>query len=301
MRSAPESAPLATALSLVVNTRDRAAVLPPFLDSLRPLSCSAAWDLVLVDNGSRDDTPALLRRFAPIAPAPCAVISEPRRGSSFAKNSGWRAALGQLVCFTDDDCYPAPDFLEQMRLAFADPEIGFVGGRLLLHDPTDLPTGIKPDSSRRLYPSGFAFPPGELHGANFAFRRRALETIGGFDELTGAGTPFPFEDIDAVMRASLAGFAGCYDPRPTVYHHHRRRDRKALRRVEHGYARGRGAYFAKFLLRRGPRLTLIKRWLGCIRYHGLRWLPTELLAAWDYLAASRRAGRAPSPGNVAHA
>jgi GT2 family glycosyltransferase len=170
--------------------------------------------------------------------------------------------------------------------AFAEPATGFVAGRLLLYDPTDLPTGIKPETEPKIYPPGFAFPPGELHGANFAFRRSVLEAIGGFDELTGAGTPWPFEDIDAVMRASLAGIAGRYDPRPTVFHHHRRRDRRALHAVEHGYARGRGAYFVKYLAlaRHGPRLTLLKRWVGCVRYHGVAWLPVELLAGLGYLA-----------------
>jgi hypothetical protein len=211
------------------------------------------------------------------------VLLVPRRGSSHAKNTGWRAARAPLLVFTDDDCYPAPDLLDRMLAAFEDPRIGFVAGRLLLHDPTDLPTGIKTETTGRLYPPGFAFPPGELHGANFAFRRAVLEAIGGFDELAGAGTPWPFEDVDAAMRASLAGYAGSYDPRPTVFHHHRRRDRRVLHETLRGYARGRGAYFLKFLTRRGPRLSLLKRWLGCVRYHGLSWLPLELLAGASYL------------------
>lgn len=270
-------------VSLVVNTRDRASVLGRALAAFDRLRCSEPWEMVLVDNGSSDDTLHVLQAFQARTRVPCTVLREERRGSSCAKNTGWREARGSIVCFTDDDCYPAEDFLDQMLLAFSEPEISFVAGRLLLYDPTDLPTGIKPEAEGRFYPPGFAFPPGELHGANFAFRRSVLEAIGGFDEMTGAGTPWPFEDVDAVMRASLLGFAGCYDPRPTVFHHHRRRDQRQLSRVEHGYARGRGAYFLKFLLRRGPRLTLLKRWVGCVRYHGLAWLPTELIAGSSYL------------------
>jgi glycosyltransferase involved in cell wall biosynthesis len=272
-------------LSLVMNTRDRGSVLGQCLAALGRLRCREPWELVLVDNGSSDETPRLLAAFRDAAPAPCRVLEERRRGSSCAKNTGWRAARGAIVCFTDDDCYPAPDYLDRMLDAFAEPAVGFVAGRLLLYDPSDLPTGIKPETSPREYPPGFAFPPGELHGANFAFRREVLERIDGFDELTGAGTPWPFEDVDAVMRASLFGFAGRYDPRPVVYHHHRRRDRQALQAVEHGYARGRGAYFVKYLAlaRRGPRLDLLKRWVGCIRYHGVGWLPVELRAGLGYL------------------
>jgi len=273
----------APAISFLVNTRNRGAVLLPALQAYGRMRCRAPWEIVLVDNGSTDETPRLLAEFQARSPVPCQVLREQRPGSSCAKNTGWRAARAPLLAFTDDDCYPAPDFLEQMLAAFEDAGIGFVAGRLLLYDPTDLPTGIKLDSDRRAYPAGFAFPPGELHGANFAFRREVLETIGGFDELIGAGTPWPFEDVDAAMRASLAGFAGCYDPRPTIFHHHRRRDRRTLHAVLHGYARGRGAYFFKFLARRGPRVVLLKRWVGCMRYHGLSWLPVELLAGASYL------------------
>lgn len=270
-------------VSLVVNTRDRGRVLGRALESFDRLRCAEPWEMVLVDNGSSDETPALLEAFRARSTVPCTVLREERRGSSCAKNTGWREARGSIVCFTDDDCYPSADFLDQMLLAFSDPEVGFVAGRLLLYDPTDLPTGIKPETEGRCYPPGYAFPPGELHGANFAFRRPVLEAIGGFDEMTGAGTPWPFEDIDAVMRASLLGFAGCYDPRPTVYHHHRRRDLRTLHAVERSYARGRGAYFLKFLLQPGPRLNLLKRWVGCVRYHGLGWLPLELVAGSSYL------------------
>jgi glycosyltransferase involved in cell wall biosynthesis len=270
-------------VSLVVNTRDRARVLDRALAAFDRLRCALPWEMVLVDNGSSDETPRLLEEFRARARVPCTVLVEPRRGSSCAKNTGWRKARGSIVCFTDDDCYPEPDFLDHMLAAFAEPAIGFVAGRLLLYDPTDLPTGIKPEEQPLLYPPGYAFPPGELHGANFAFRRSVLEAIDGFDEMTGAGTPWPFEDIDAVMRASLHGFAGRYDPRPTVYHHHRRRDPRSLSRVQRGYARGRGAYFFKFLASGGPRLALLKRWAGCVRYHGLAWLPLELVAGSSYL------------------
>ncbi len=298
-----DSEPQEPVISLVVNTRDRASVLAPSLESLRRLSCPRPWELVLVDNGSSDATPGLLAAFASGADMPCSVLREATPGLGRARNRGWQAARGPIVCFTDDDCYPAADLLPQMLAAFADPAIGFVAGRILLHDASDLPIGIKSDPERRFYPPHFAFPPGELHGANLAFRRVVLETIGGFDELTGAGTPYPFEDIDAIMRASLAGFAGAYDPRPTVSHHHRRRGGEALRKIQHGYARGRGAYFAKFLLGPGPRLTLLKRWLGCMRYHGLRWLPTEIAAAVEYLIDSRRerARRATPARSAGHA
>ena len=80
-----------------------------------------------------------------------------------------------------------------------------------------------------------------------AARRSVLEALGGFDELLGAGTPYPSEDVDLVSRASAAGWRGVYDPRPVVAHHHRRRSDSQVDTLRHAYDLGRGAYYAKCL------------------------------------------------------
>src|SRR5262245_29963273 len=105
---------------------------------------------------------------------------------------------------------------------------------------------------------------GALKGANLSFRREALQAIGGFDPALGAGTPFPCEDVDAVAGVLWAGFSGRFDPRPTVQHHHRRR-LPGVSRLPAGYARGRGAYYAKFLLRPECRSIYMIGWLNEVR------------------------------------
>src|SRR5512138_3777955 len=101
-RPAPRATRVRTSvqLSLVVNTRDRGAVLGSALAAFDRLRCRAPWELVLVDNGSSDQTPRLLSEFRDRTTLACTVLCEPRRGSSFAKNTGWRAARGAIVCFT---------------------------------------------------------------------------------------------------------------------------------------------------------------------------------------------------------
>ena len=283
-------------LSLVVCTRDRAARLPAALDALERLEPADRLELVLVDNGSTDDTPRLLEAFRARAPDRRAVVREERPGLGRARNAGWRAARGAIVAFTDDDCYPERDFVDAMIAAFDPPDVGFVAGRVLLFDPGDAPIGIRTDAEPVRYPPRRVFEPGEIHGANFAFRRAVLEAIGGFDELTGAGTPYPVEDIDAVMRASQAGFGGAYDPRPTVLHHHGRRTEEAVRSVRRQYRRGRGAYFAKFLARPGHRARLLALWWYGLSYWGFAGVPLELRSGIAYLKDARRARRdAPRP------
>src|SRR5690606_5683261 len=154
---------------------------------------------------------------------------------------------GEVVCFTDDDCYPQAGHAECIVAAFSDPCIGFLGGRLELFDPGDYPISIQPSKKPRRFAPGQFVPAGLVQGANMAFRRRVLESIDGFDELLGAGTAFPAEDIDAVCRASLAGWGGVYEPGVLVLHHHRRKAKDAAILVRL-YDQGRGAYNAKVLL-----------------------------------------------------
>lgn len=97
-----------------------------------------------------------------------------------------------------------------------------------------------------------------------AFRRTVLDRIGGFDECLGAGTPFACEDIDAVASASWAGIAGAYDPRPTVYHHHRRKAKHEENELWKAYDKGRGAYYVKYILRRNSRSKYLKSWMRSV-------------------------------------
>ena len=141
------------------------------------------------------------------------VVSEPRAGVSRGRNAGIRAARGEFIAMTDDDCLPEPDFLDAVLNAFADPAIGYYGGRVLLHDPADYPITIKTSMQREEFPSGTVLPPGALHGANFGFRRAVLERIGGFDTNMGPGTRSRSgEDLELATRASFGGWRGVYDP-----------------------------------------------------------------------------------------
>jgi GT2 family glycosyltransferase len=110
-----------------------------------------------------------------------------------------------------------------------------------------------------------------------AFRREALERIGGFDERLGAGTPFPSEDLDAAAAALWAGYSGVYDPRPVVYHDHGRRTADAATALMASYDAGRGAYYAKNVLRSQTRSTYLRAWAGSIKRDVFQSLPQRRL------------------------
>ena len=177
-------------------------------------------------------------------------VCEPTPGLALARNSGLNRACGDIVAFTDDDCYVEPDFLAKIMQSFKDPDVGYLGGRICLHDPTDAPVTILESKEPKTFNSRTYVRAGEIQGANMAFRRAPLLQVGGFDPLFGSGAYFPAEDIDAVASVGLAGWMGVYDPEVVVYHHHGRKlsDLPALMKA---YDRGRGAYHMKLLLKHG--------------------------------------------------
>jgi GT2 family glycosyltransferase len=102
--------------------------------------------------------------------------------------------------------------------------------------------------------------PGALITANLAFRRDVLASIGGFDEVFAYGNGLVGDDSDAVARISILGWRGRFDPDLVVRHHHGRRSEAEIRRVQHGYDMGRGAFYAKCLLDPKLRRLYLKGW-----------------------------------------
>jgi len=236
------------------------------LASVAALRCRHEWELVIVDNGSSDDTALVIEEFGRESQVTVSCVREPSVGLGHARNAGVAIATGRLVAFIDDDCYPEPELLEAIASVFDDPRIGFMGGRVKLHDPMDAPITIRDDDDTEFFAPFSVLPTGRLHGACMAFRRSVLEQIGGFDPLFGAGTRFPCEDVDALARAAAAGWAGGYFPAPTISHHHGRRRGPRVDALDHSYDVGRGAYIAKRLGSRQTRLPYLRYWGGRIRW-----------------------------------
>lgn len=255
-------------LSVVVCTLNRCSQLKRCVDALLSVSTDHAWEIVIVDNGSTDSTSDYLALIDQqyFGRVKVTATLEPKRGLSVARNKGWQTAKGEIISFTDDDCYVSKDYVDSIIKVFHDSSnIGFSAGRILLFDPLDYRITIYESKNRRDFPPLTFIAAGELQGANMAFKKNVLERIGGFDENLGAGTPFPAEDIDAAAAALWAGFAGVFDPGPVVYHHHGRRTDREAQDLMRGYDAGRGAYYMKYIFRKDSRYVYIRAWIRSIR------------------------------------
>jgi glycosyltransferase involved in cell wall biosynthesis len=275
-------------ISLIVCTRNRCVSLEGCLDTIRDLDYDEkAWEFVVVDNGSTDRTADVIRAFAASARFRVKLVFEGTPGLSRARNVGVRHASWPLIAFTDDDCYVAPDFLSQVVDAFSDTDYGYIGGRIILHDPTDAPVTIKEDTAAEEMPPFSVVPAGFIHGANLAFRREVWDAVNGFDPMFGPGAAFVADDVDFVARASAAGFAGAYVPGPTVRHHHGRKPGADIVRMGAIYDRGIAAYLMKCCLDSKMRRSFMRYWYWHIldRWKRGRYvdIAREVFAAAEYL------------------
>lgn len=248
----------ATVLICTKDRRDRVALT---LDGVSKLTYDGDWEIILVDNGSRDDTLALLHQFAAAAPRPCTVLSQPVTGSARCRNAGLLRARGDLIAFLDDDCIPAPDWLTRIVATFAEfPDVGYLGGRIELYDQRDDPITTKTEPEPQRFPPHSVLPTGSIHGANMAYRRTLIEAVGGFNPAFGAGGRFSGEDVEYCTRASIGGWAGRYEPSAVVYHNHGRRSKWEVRRLSRRYDVGRGAYYARFIMHPRSRSQAMHHW-----------------------------------------
>jgi glycosyltransferase involved in cell wall biosynthesis len=234
-------------VSLIIATRDRSHQLARCLDSVARIEFERPWELIVVDNGSKDATADVVKQFADKASVPLRYVLEPEPGLGNAHNAGVAAARGEVLVFTDDDCYPETDYLKRIWCAFADPSIGYIAGRITLHDPADYPMTTIESAIPYAFRARSFVRGGSFGGANMAFRKKVLEAIGGFDPLFGPGALFNAEDVDAAARASAIGWKGEYRPEVIVRHHHGRKAADIPRLVR-SYGVGLGAYHMKLLL-----------------------------------------------------
>lgn len=202
------SAPLRA--SVVVATRDRARSLERLLEALeRQTVARDAFEIVIVDDGSRDDTAAVLERHRTRSAGPFTSLRHAEsQGPAAARNLGWRSARGAVVAFTDDDCLPEPTWLAA-GLAAVEAGAAIVMGRTIAERGA---AGLGEPFARAMVVD---HEDGRYPTCNVFYLRRALEQVGGFDESFRYACG---EDTDLAWRAKAAGHRSTFAPGAVVEH-----------------------------------------------------------------------------------
>jgi histidinol-phosphate phosphatase family protein len=153
--------------------------------------------LILVDDRSVADRDGVLAAVPEGLSARVEILASGGRGPAAARNAGWRAARAPWVAFLDDDVVPPPDWRERLQadLRALGPAVAASQGRLRVPRPA----GRRPTDWER---NVAALEDAKWATADMAFRRTALEAVGGFDER------FPRayrEDANIALRLREAG------------------------------------------------------------------------------------------------
>ena len=211
---------MSPSVAVVVATHDRGHLLPRLAAALSAQDLDGPFEVVIVDDGSGDDTGAVLASMRGIT-----VRRHDRaRGPAAARNTGWRATSAEIVAFTDDDCVPEPGWLRGLVDAVA-------GGA----DVAQGRTIPDPDQAHLLGPFSRTLSvereDGYYQTCNIAYRRSLLECLGGFDERfrhpTGEDTDLAWRARDAGARtAFVAGAVVRHDVRPSSFLTHLRDTRR---------------------------------------------------------------------------
>lgn len=214
--------------SVVIATYNRADELVRTLDSLRGLQVNDLWEVIIVDNNSKDNTREVVLKAAEKYPVPLRYVHESQQGRSAALNAGIKAAQGEIIAVTDDDVRVEPDWLTNAERAFEQLNCDYLGGKALPLWGGERPSWIP--ETRCMHwavialldygPKPMPFGDNVPLGVNMIFRREAFERAGLWDNAIGrkAGTLLGQEVREWTQRARAAGLKGFYSPDLVVHH-----------------------------------------------------------------------------------
>ena len=216
-------------LSVLIATRNRAGLLDQTLAAYRNLAPpSGGWKLIVVDNGSIDDTATVIRKWQRLLPID--HLHEPLAGKNRALNTALDRIEGDLAVFADDDMAPSKDWLVTVRAAAdAREDFDVFAGRILPAWPPECPAWIKSLTKQQLASAfGVTWPdlrPGEIKwglafGGNMAVRASHFRVGVRFD--AGMG-PKPGDyamggETELLYRLARAGARTWYCRDAVSYH-----------------------------------------------------------------------------------
>jgi GT2 family glycosyltransferase len=213
-------------VSVVVCTYNGARTLAECLDGLAQLEYPD-YEVIVVDDGSTDGTAAIARDYD------VRLIRTENRGLSAARNTGLEAATGDIIAYLDDDAWPDAHWLTYLAATFLRTTYAAVGG-----------PNIPPPGDGLIAECVANAPGGPIHvllsdreaehipGCNMAFRKAALQAIGGFDpQFRVAG-----DDVDVCWRLQQQGWTLGFNPAAMVWHH-RRNSVRAYWKQQQGYGK----------------------------------------------------------------
>jgi glycosyltransferase involved in cell wall biosynthesis len=266
-------------ISLVIGSRNRAIRLAATLDKLDFADLQRnAVEVNLIDSASTDSTYEVMREYRRKCGSPVNIGQADRPGTGLARNVGIKISSGDVIVFTDDDCYMDANYFSKLSMLWDGRSFQYGGGQILIFDPTADPRVANLTIEQRYgIPANTVLPAGYIQGANMFFAREVFQRAGHFNEDMPGGS-----DIEMATRASLQGFRGVLLPELKVLHDHGRKrgSTEAERKVER-YDFERGAYYASLIMMGNRQAWAL--WAQTTPGHDAARLAREMAGAQHYL------------------
>ncbi len=153
-------------------------------------------EIIIVDDGSIDNTKDIVAKY------PVKLLMNEHGGAAKSRNTGWRAASGEFIFFTDSDCVPCEKWIEELIELFDSNEVGAVGGTYGIMNPESL-TALCIHNEIQFRHSRLPEYVRYLGTFNLVLKKTVLEEVGGFDESFLIACS---EDADLTYRISDRGY-----------------------------------------------------------------------------------------------
>lgn len=237
--------------SIVVPTHGRPAELGACLDALARLDYPRdRLEVIVVDDGGEQPVAPIVEGVR--GSLDVLLLRQGRRGPAGARNAGAERARGELLAFTDDDCRPAPDWLQRLAAAHVAAPDAALGG----HTHNELADNPYATVSQLIIDAGYARHNGDRGDARFFTTNNLAVPAAGFWELGGFDPGFrTSEDRDFCDRWRAAGRRMRYLPEAVVHHAHRLTFRSFCRQ-HFAYGRGARRFHREHARRAGKRVPI---------------------------------------------
>ena len=201
-------------ISVIVPAKDASLTIRECIQGLlnqQGFAFERDYEVIVVDDGSQDETAKIAQEFH------IRVISQENAGPASARNTGVDHAQGELVFFTDADCVPKQNWLQQMTKSFEDSDVIGVKGAYLCKE-----TGLVPRFVQQEFEQKYQYLQ-KLSRIDFidtysaGYRKQIFLDNGGFD--TRFSNP-SVEDQELSFRLERKGYKLVFQPEARVYHHH---------------------------------------------------------------------------------
>lgn len=237
-------------ISVIIPTRNRSSLLKKAIQSLTVQTYpSENFEIIIVDNGSSDDTRSVVESFQKVLPN-LIYAYEPNPGLHIGRHKGLELSRGVILVYADDDIEAFPTWLEGIAESFKDPLVALVGGNNVPNYESPPPPWVEELWGNTQYGkvNGMysildfgndvkEISPEYVWGCNFSIRKNVLIEAGGFhpDAMPDELLRYRGDGETAVSnQIRKKQYTAIFNPKASVYHF------VSKNRMTLGYIRKRG-------------------------------------------------------------